>query len=235
MNEQWCHTNNIAIKHKSFSQNAEIFIIGLRSYYIPREFSHVIPTTTYVPNNSVANKAALEISEALRNCESSAPDSLFLINGEFNNSKLSQSGNQYYQHIHCTARNTAILDYCYSNVKHSYSANQMTNLGESDHNLFSVRPKYLPIVQLIKPRTVLAKNLTTEAITRLQGAFECTDWNVFFKSAVNINELAESVVQHIKFCMDYCIPTKQCKINSYNEPWITKHIKVILSRKKQIF
>ena len=111
----------------------------------------------------------------------------------------------------------------------------MANLGESDHNLVFVRPKYLPIVQRIKLKTVLVKNWTAEAITRLQGAFECTDLNVFLESAVNINELAESVVQCIKFCMDYCNPTRCCKVYSNNKPWITKHIKVILSRRKQIF
>ena len=91
--------------------------MALRPYDIPRVFSHEILTRIYVTNNTVANKVALEISEALRNYESSAPDALFLINGDFNNWKLLQSGNQYYQHIHCTTRNTATLDYCYSNVK----------------------------------------------------------------------------------------------------------------------
>ena len=116
----------------------------------------MILTTTYVPNNTVANKAALEISEVLRNYESTAPDAQFLINGDFNNYKLLQSVNQYYQHIHCTTRHIATLDYCYSNVKDSYSAIQMANIGESDHNLVFVRPKYLPIVQRIRPKTVLA-------------------------------------------------------------------------------
>ena len=110
----------------------------------------------------------------------------------------------------------------------------MANLGESDHNLVMVRPKYLPIVQCIKPKTVLVKNWTAEAITRLQGAFQCTDWNVFLESAVNINELAESVEQYIKFCMDYCIPTKHCNAYYNKKTWITKHIKVILNSKKQI-
>ena len=174
VNEQWCHPNNIAMKHKSCSQNAKIFIMGFHSHYIPREYSHVILTTIYVPNTTVANKAALEISEALINYESSAPDALLLINGDFNHCNLLQSWNQYYQHIHCTTRNTATLDYCYS-----YSAIQMASLGESDHNLVFVRPKYLPIIQHIKPKTVLVKNWTAEGITMLQGAFECTDWNVF--------------------------------------------------------
>ena len=94
--DQWCHPNNITTKHKSCSQIAEIFIMGHCPYYIPRAFSHVILITIYVPNNTVANKAPLEISEALRNYESSAPDALFIINGDFNHSKLLQSGNQYY-------------------------------------------------------------------------------------------------------------------------------------------
>ena len=190
-------------------KNAKVFIIGLRSYYIPREFSHVILTTMYIPNNTVANKPAFEISEALRNYESSALDALFLINGDFNHCKLLQSWNQYYHHIHCTTRKIATLDYCFSNVKASYSAIQMANLGESDHYLVFVRPKYLPMVQRIKPNTVLVETWTAETITRLQGAFECTDWNVFLDSAVNINELSESVMQYINFCMDYCIPTKR--------------------------
>ena len=66
VNEQWCHPNNIAIRHKSCSQNGGIFIIGIRPYYIPREILHVILTTIYVPNNTVANKAVLEIEVRLR-------------------------------------------------------------------------------------------------------------------------------------------------------------------------
>ena len=73
----------------------------------------------------------------------------------------------------------------------THSAIQMANLGESDHSLVFVRPKYLIIVQSIKSKTVLTKNLAAETITRLQGAFKCTDWNVFLESAVNINELTE--------------------------------------------
>ena len=80
VNEQWCHPNNIKIKQKSCTKNAKIFIMGFRSYDIPQEFSHVIITTIYVPNNAVANKAAHEIGEARINYESFAPDALFLIN-----------------------------------------------------------------------------------------------------------------------------------------------------------
>ena len=109
----------------------------------------------------------------------------------------------------------------------------MANLGESDHNLVFVGPKYLPIVQRIKPNTLLVGKWTAVAITRIQGAFECTDWNVFFESAVNINELAESVVQCMKFCKDNCIPTNR-NICSSNMPWITKHIKGILDLKEQV-
>ena len=175
---------------------------------MPRECLHLILTTIYVPNNAVANKAAHEINEAFGNYESSAPDALFIIKMRFNHCKLLRSGNQFYRHIHCTIRNTATLDYCYSNVKDSYSAIQMTNLGESDHNLVFVCPNYLPIVQLVKTKTLLVVNWTAETVTRLQSVFECTDRIAFLESAVNINEIVESVVQYLKFCVDYCIPNE---------------------------
>ena len=122
VNGQWCHPNNMTTMHESSSKTLKFCIIGLCPYYIPREFSHVILTTIYVPHSAVANNTALEIIEALRNYESSAPDALFLINGDLNHCKLLQSWNQYYQHIHCTTRNIATLDYCYSRVNDSYSA-----------------------------------------------------------------------------------------------------------------
>ena len=60
--------------------------------------------------------------------------------------------------------------------------------------------------------TLHVKNWTAEAITRLLGGIECTDWNVFSESDVKINELAESVVQYVKCCIDHCIPIRHCKI-----------------------
>ena len=67
----------------------------------------------------------------------------------------------------------------------------MANLGEPDHNLVFVRPKYLPIIQCIKPETLLVENWTAEAITRLQGPLDCTDWKVFLEYAVSFIELTE--------------------------------------------
>ena len=127
---------------------------------MPREFSYVILTTIYVPNYVVAIKAASEISEVLRNYDSSVQDALLVINGDFNHCKLYQSGNQYYQHIHYITMNTATLDHCYTEIKDSYSVIQIANIGDiSDHNLVFIGPICLPIVELIKPKTLLAKKL----------------------------------------------------------------------------
>ena len=97
--------------------------------------------------------------------QSSAPDALFLIDGDFHHCKLLQNLNEYYQHIYCTTRNTA-TDYCYSNIKDSYSAIQMANLGEPDYGFVFVRHKCLPIVQRIKPKVFLVKNWSAVTTTR---------------------------------------------------------------------
>ena len=61
VNEKWCHPNNALIKRHSCSPNIEILTASLRPYYLPREFSHVIVHTVYVPNRGVAKSAATEL------------------------------------------------------------------------------------------------------------------------------------------------------------------------------
>ena len=69
INEQWCHPNNATIRRYSCSENIEILTVNLRPYYLPREFSHVIMSTVYVPNRNVAVPAARELSDVIHDLE----------------------------------------------------------------------------------------------------------------------------------------------------------------------
>ena len=73
------------------------------------------------------------------------------------------------------------------------------------------------------------------AIDQLQCEFECTDWNMFVNSAIDIDELTETVSAYINFCTDNTIPTKQVKVFPNNKPWITKPVKNIINKKKGVF
>ena len=84
VNEKWCHPNNAVIKRHWCSPHLECLTLSLRPYYLPREFSHIVYNTIYVPNRNVARPAAQELCEIIDNIETSSPDALVLINGDFN-------------------------------------------------------------------------------------------------------------------------------------------------------
>ena len=103
----------MSVKHKVCPPNVELFTVSVRPYYIPREFSHVLITTVYVPPSANAKDAANAISSHVIDPETSAPD-------DFNHCSLKTSIINYFQHVKCATRKDCILDQCYTNVKDAY-------------------------------------------------------------------------------------------------------------------
>ncbi|KAJ8046645.1 hypothetical protein HOLleu_05396 [Holothuria leucospilota] len=235
VNEQWCHPNNVTVKHYSCTTNVEILAVGLRPYYLPREFSHVIHLTVYVPNRNVAKDTAVELCSTLQDLEIAHPNSFIVVDGDFNHCTLKNNIGNYYQHVQCCTRGQATLDLCYSNVKEAYSAKPITKLGKSDHNMILLQPKYRPIIQRQKPKLLTVKQWSSEAIDELQASLDLTDWEVFIESTQSIDELTQTVTGYTNFCVDCVVPTKRIKVYPNNKPWITKEVKSIINKKKQIF
>ena len=107
----------------------------IRPYYILREFSHVFITTVYVPPSANAKDAANAISSHVIDLETSAPDALKIITGDFNHCSLITSIINYFQHAKCDTRKERILDQCYTNVKDAYTSVPLPPLGRSDHKI----------------------------------------------------------------------------------------------------
>ena len=76
--------------------------MNLRLYNLPREFSHVIMSTVYVPDRNVAIPAARQLVDVIHDFEAKAPDALMLVNGGFNHFSLRKTSLQYHQHVTCT-------------------------------------------------------------------------------------------------------------------------------------
>ncbi|PIK37315.1 hypothetical protein BSL78_25853 [Apostichopus japonicus] len=135
----------------------------------------------------------------------------------------------------CTTRATATLDLLYSNVKDAYNSIQLPALGNADHNLINLLPKYRPIVQRQKPSTVTVQQWNEDSLEHLRAALDATDWNAFMDAAWDLDELTETVSDYINFCVELTIPTKQIKVYPNNKPWITKRVKDVINRKKGLF
>ena len=130
----------MSVKHKVCPPNVELFTVSVRPYYIPREFSHVLITTVYVPPSANAKDAANAISSHVIDLETSAPD-------DFNHCSLKTSIINYFQHVKCATRKDCILDQCYTNVKDANTSVPLPPLGRSDHNIVQLIPRYRPLVQ----------------------------------------------------------------------------------------
>jgi hypothetical protein len=96
-------------------------------------------------------------------------------------------------------------------------------------------PKYRPLVKRLKPKVINVKQWSENALHELQGSLECTDWNVFIDANPDLNDLTDVVSCYIQFCTDNAIPTKEIKVFPNNKPWITKEVKSVINKKKQIF
>ncbi|GFR87614.1 endonuclease domain of the non-LTR retrotransposon LINE-1 [Elysia marginata] len=65
-------------------------------------------------------------------------------------------------------------------------------LGNSDHSLVYLRPKYTPIRHREQPKQKTVLVWTPEIWDELRACFDCTDWNVFVNSTADVSELADT-------------------------------------------
>ena len=86
------------------------------------------------------------------------------------------------------------MDLCYGSIKGAYKASPRPPLGSSDHNTIYLTPMYRPTLKREKMKTREVKLCSEDAVVKLQGCFDCTDWSVFKDSASDIDELTVSVV-----------------------------------------
>ena len=56
------------------------------------------------------------------------------------------------------------------------------------------------------------KEWSDDAVLKLKGSLDATDWDDFVDSSSDINELTESVCGYIDFCVEYN-STENCKKN----------------------
>lgn len=232
---KWCHVNNVSVRYRLCSPICEILTVSARPYYLPRELSHVLVTAIYVPPSANIKDAADIITSHVHDLETSSPDALKILTGDFNHCTLEKSIPGFYQQVSCKTRDDNTLDLLYCNIKDAYVSHPLPPLGLSDHNCVSLRPRYKPRVQREPPETKTIQQWTPEACERLQGCFDCTDWTAFSQDEDDVTKITDSVCSYISWCVESIIPRKTIQVFSNNKPWVTKSIKEVLNKKKKAF
>ena len=235
INTKWCNPKNCHEKYKYSDPNIEMLTISARPYYLPREISHVIMTSLYMPPDSNYSIASQILSDHISTLQTQAPDALQIVTGDFNQCVTTKVLPGFQQLVTEPTRGNSILDLFFTNTKESHTSVNMFPVGNSDHTLVYLRPKYTPQTKREPPTRKTVLSWSDLAWENLQDCLASTDWSVFIDATENVSELADTVCNYINFCVSSIVPVKTIKIFSNNKPWVSKDIKDILNRKKIAF
>ena len=234
-NKEWTNVKNIHTKTQYCDKNIEILISSVRSYYLPREFSHVIFYGVYIPPDASHNCATDLLNEEINKHSLDHPNALHLIMGDFNHCTLESTRPDLHQYITCSTRKDNTLDLCYGQIKHAYKCKKLPPLGASDHDVIHLTPAYKSNFKTTKPVQKTVREWTDDTKETMRSCFQTTDWSVFTNNCDDLDNLTETVTDYINFCKENIVKTKTVKCFKNNKPWVDKQLKTLLNLKKQAF
>ncbi|KAL6473956.1 hypothetical protein MHYP_G00175170 [Metynnis hypsauchen] len=236
VNNRWCNPGHITIKERACCPDIELLAVGLRPYYLPREYSYAIIVTVYVPPSANPTSACDVIHSIIARLQTQHPSAFMAISGDFNHVTMAKTLPNFIQYVDCPTREERTLDLLYANVKDAYRCSPLPPLGRSDHNLVNLSPCYVPLVKSQPVTTRTVSRWSEETYEALQDCFEATDWTAFCEPhGEDIDGLTECITDYINFCVDSTVPTRIVKCYPNNKPWVTKDIKALLNEKKRAF
>ena len=155
------------------------------------------------PQTDAGTKTALsQLYKEISKQETTHPEAVLLVAGDFNGGKFKSVLPHFYQHVKCATRRKIILDHPYSTHRDMYKALPHPPFGRSDHNSILLIPAYKQKWKQEAPLTRSIKKLSDEADAKLQDCFASTDWNMFRDSSNGIDEYTTSVTGCISKCID---------------------------------
>ena len=99
-------------------------------------------------------------------------------------------------------------------------------LGQSDHHVVHLLPKYRQKVKTEGTQTKSCQLWTHDSIEELRGCFEAMNWDVFTDNCTDPDEFVDRVTLYVKFCKETVInqrlkgtpePKETCFFEGYKE------------------
>lgn len=236
INSRWCHPGHVTIKQKICTPDIELLVVSLRPYYLPREFSHVLAVTVYIPPSAAPSRVCDVIHSSIAGLQTAHPSTFILVNGDFNHVNVSRRLTDFKQYVTCNTRQNKTLDMLFANVKDAYKSTALPPLGGSDHNLVRLIPTYMPAIKRLPTTTRTIPQWSEEVEEELRECFRTTDWEMLKRvDGEDIDGLVVCITDYIRFCEEVIVPTKKVRCFPNNKPWINGNIKALLKEKRRVF
>ncbi|KAK0139096.1 hypothetical protein N1851_024385 [Merluccius polli] len=104
VNSKWCNPGYVTTKDITCTPDVELLAVGLRPYYLPREFSAAIVVIVYTPSSAVAARACDIIHSTVADLQTRHPNALIIVNGDFNHVNISKTLTDFTQYVTCSTR-----------------------------------------------------------------------------------------------------------------------------------
>jgi hypothetical protein len=171
--------------------------VGLRPFYLPREFPQIFVTVVYIQPKADSATASSILAQHVQELEKKSPDAVKLIMGDFNECDLKHVMPHYHQYVNIPTRGHGTLDKCYGNIPDAYKPYSRAPLGKSDHDMIYLLPKYKQKLKQNKPAIKKIRSFNQDNTETLRSCFDCTDWDVLFSSN-SIEESTDVITEYIK-------------------------------------
>ena len=221
VNNRWCNPGHINVKDRICSPDIELLAVGLRPYYLPREFSHAIAVAVYITQSANLTSACDVIHTTISGLQTAhiIMCALIIISGDFKHVSIKKTIPKFTQYVTFTTREEKTLDQLYANVKDAYTSTSLPPLGRSDHNLVRLTPCYVPLVKRLPVTTKTVRTWSEDCYEALQGCFEVTDWDALCEPhGEDIDGLTECITDYINFCVDGIVPARTVCCYPNNKP-----------------
>ena len=107
-------------------------IVRCRPFYLPLEFTNITIVVVYIPPTANTEQALSVLYRAIRDMQSTPPESVFIVAGDFNQANMKTVLPNFYQHVDFATRGENTLDLVYTNKK-AFRVVPRPHLGSSDH------------------------------------------------------------------------------------------------------
>ncbi|GFS09858.1 hypothetical protein ElyMa_006632800, partial [Elysia marginata] len=165
VNHRWANPNNSHIKLTACSPNLDILTVHVRPFYLPIEFSSNVFNVVFIPLNANDSDVTEQLVSIVQEQEDRWPDAAVYVLGDFNHVMLRDHLPHFSQHVTVPTRKEKTIDLCYSNTPDSHKSYQLPCLGDSDHNMVHICPKYRPTLKTESTTTKTVQKWNAEQKT----------------------------------------------------------------------
>lgn len=160
-----------------------------------------------------------------------------LLLGDFNDCTLRSVLPKFYKNVSCITREQKTLDYVYTKVAEAYKVTLFPSLRQSHHLSLFLLPKYTPGDKCVicTMRTI---KVWFKKDSILQHLLQHTDRNVFAVQATTdsmINTDTNSILDHVKKCVDRMTTYKEIKTFPNQKPWMNRGVRLLLKTSNASF